>query len=66
MAKYSRPDRFGNEYQLVNCKPNKNGYPTGYLEMGNKLYQFAVSENKKDGGYWVRVTSLKKSSRGTF
>jgi len=56
-------DKFGNDQMLVNCKPNKNGYPTGYFEMGGKLYKVGVSNNLKDGGYWVTVTKKDRARR---
>lgn len=61
MARYTKTDRFGNRYQVVGCKPNKNGYPVGYVEVGGKLFKLEPSESNKDGVHsWIRVTELKK------
>jgi hypothetical protein len=66
MANYSnrsvRSDKYGRPTSLCKCKPNKNGYPEGYIELGGSLYKFAVSNNLKDGGYWVSVTKMVKRS----
>lgn len=62
MSNYKRrvsTDRFGNPYQLVGCKENKNGFPVGYVELGGKTYKIEPSEAKKDGVlYWVKVTKV--------
>lgn len=55
----ARVNRFGNAEKVIGIKPNRNGYPTGYVEIGNKLYQIGVSHANKDGyDYWVRLTHL--------
>jgi len=66
-------DKFGNEQKLVALKPNKNGYPVGYLEVGGKLFKMeyspASSDNRAGAIGWVRVTALKKqtqTNRGSF
>jgi len=59
-------DRFGNAYQLIGCKPNKNGYPVGYIELGGKLYKIEPSPSNKEGvDYWVKVTAIKKQNQAT-
>ncbi|MBK5262374.1 MAG: hypothetical protein JJE17_07375 [Peptostreptococcaceae bacterium] len=62
-----RQDRFGNKYQSIFCKENKNGYPQGYIEIGNKLFKIepardSSENNKGDRGAWVKVTETKKRS----
>lgn len=62
-----RQDRFGNKYQSIFCKENKNGYPQGYIEIGNKLFKLepardSSENNKGDSGTWVKVTETKKRS----
>jgi len=56
-------DRFGNPSTLIACKPNKNGYPTGYVKLKGQLYQVAISENKKYGGYWAKITKLESTKK---
>ena len=54
-------DRFGNPYQLISCKGNKNGFPVGYITLGGKLYKIEPSPAQKDGVlFWVKVTAIKK------
>lgn len=61
-----KTDRFGNPYQLVSCKENKNGFPVGYVELGGKLYKIEPSEAKKDGVlYWVKVTKVDQKKKHT-
>jgi len=62
-GKNIRTDKYGRPTMLVKCKPNKNGFPEGYLEIGSQLYKCAVSNNLKDGGYWIQVTKLAKQNR---
>ena len=65
MAKVNT-DRFGNAYQLIGCKPNKNGFPVGYLELGNSLYKVEPSESKNEKYlYWVKVTKVDKWKKQT-
>jgi len=65
MAKVNT-DRFGNAYQLIGCKPNKNGFPVGYLELGNSLYKVEPSESKNEKYlYWVKVTKVDKRKKQT-
>lgn len=61
-------DRFGNPYQLVGCKDKKgNGFASGYIELGGKLYKIEPSEAQKEGVmYWVKVTQVKKQSSQTM
>lgn len=57
-------DRFGNPYQLIGCKPNKNDYPVGYVELGGKLYKIEPSPANKEGVlYWVKITAVKKQAQ---
>jgi len=57
----ARVNRFGNAEKVVGIKPNRNGYPTGYVEIGNQLYQLGVTNSNKDGvEFWVRLTKLAK------
>lgn len=66
MAKYIKNDRFGNPYQVIGCKPNKGGFPVGYVELGGKLYKIEPSESQKEGvAMWVKVTAVKKNARST-
>lgn len=61
-----KTDRFGNPYQLIGCKENKNGFPVGYVELGGKLYKIEPSEAKKDGFlYWVKVTRVDQKKKHT-
>lgn len=56
-----RVNRFGNAEKLIGIKPNRNGYPTGYVEISNQLYQLGVTHSNKDGvEFWVRMTKLSK------
>jgi len=62
----SRIDRFGNMTMLIGCKENKNGYPVGYLEIGNTLYKVEPSPANKDGVlYWVKLTKLNKRNNSS-
>jgi len=59
MARAQRMNRFGNPEVVIGIKPNRKGYPTGYVELGGKLYQIGVTNSNKDGVlYWVRLTKL--------
>lgn len=59
-------DRFGNAYQLVGCKPNKNGFSVGYAELGGKLYKIEPSEASKEGiSHWVKITKVDKKAKQT-
>lgn len=59
-------DRFQNPFQLVGCKPNKNGFPVGYVEIGGKTYKIEPSQAQKDGiAYWVKVTKINSKPRPT-
>jgi hypothetical protein len=57
-------DRFGNPYQLIGCKDKKgNGFASGYIELGGKLYKVEPSTAQKDGVlYWVKITAVKKQA----
>jgi len=55
-----RTDKYGRATTLCKCKPNNNGFPEGYVELGGSLYKLAVSNNLKDGGYWVNLTKMPK------
>lgn len=62
----TREDRFGQLTMLVACKPNKNGYPVGYLEIGGKLYKLEPSQANKEGVlYWIKATQCKAKSGTT-
>ena len=73
MARQARikNDRFGNPYQNVKCRMNKNGYPVGYIELGGKLYKVEPSQqtstDNKSGEEiaWCRMTQVKKQQRAT-
>ena len=66
MAKYVKNDRFGNPYQLIGCKPNKNGFPVGYVELGGKLYKLEPSlSNNEKYSHWIKVTAVRKQSKST-
>lgn len=66
MAQYIKKDRFGNDYQVVGAKENKNGYPVAYVELSGKLYKIEPSESKKDGVHtWIKVTKVNKQQRST-
>lgn len=57
-------DRFGNPYQLIGCKPNKNGYPVGYVKLKGQLYKLEPSDSKKEGvENWIKVTAIKEQAR---
>lgn len=63
---YIKNDRFGNPYQVIGCKPNKGGFPVGYVELGGKLYKIEPSDAQKDGvAMWVKVTQVKKQAKAT-
>lgn len=57
-------DRFGNPYQVIGCKDKKgNGFPSGYVELGGKLYKLEPSSSNKEGvDMWIRVTQVKKQN----
>ena len=60
-----KQDRFGNKFQSIFCKENKNGYPQGYVELGKKLYKIEPStetkeNNKGEAGVWAKITEVKK------
>lgn len=64
---YTRTDRFGNPTKLVGCKPNKNGFPVGYLEIGNQLYKLEPSKsNNEKYSHWIKVTKIVKKSQERF
>lgn len=67
MAKrFIKNDRFGNPYQVIGLKDNKNGYPVGYVELGGKLYKLEPSESQKEGvSSWLKVTQVKKQAQHT-
>jgi hypothetical protein len=63
---YISNDRFGNPYQVIGCKPNKGGYPVGYVELGGKLYKLEPSPSNKDGVQeWIKITQVKKNAKPT-
>ena len=63
MANFTNTDKFGNAYKIVKLKKNKNGFPTGYVEIGNSLYKLDVSPAKKEGvELWLKLTKLNKKS----
>ena len=43
----TRNDRFGNETMLIGCKPNKNGFPVGWVEIKGQLYKLEPAKSKK-------------------
>ena len=56
---YNNVDRFGNPYKVVGLKPNKNGFPVGYITIGNTSYKIEISHAKKDGvDMWCKVTKM--------
>lgn len=62
-----RTDRFGNPYQVVGCKDNKNGFAVGYVELGGKLYKIEPSKADKDGvSVWVKITLVKKNQNANM
>jgi hypothetical protein len=62
--RFIKTDRFGNPFQVIGCKPNKGGFPVGYVELGGKLYKLEPSDSQKDGvAAWVRVTQVKKQAQ---
>lgn len=62
-----KTDRFGNAYQLIGCKPNKNGYAVGYMKIGNATYKIEPSTSNKEGvDAWVKVTRMKKREQAKF
>lgn len=69
MAKYVKTDRFGRPFQNIKCKMNKNGYPSGYWELGSKLYKIEPSmetttDNKSgEDIMWVRITKVDKNNK---
>lgn len=66
--KFIKTDKFGNPYQVVGLKDEKNDgkFPKGYVELGNNLYKIEVSEAQKDGVVlWCRVTKVKKNPTHT-
>jgi len=66
MPKYVKNDRFGNPYQVIGCKPNKNGFPVGYVELGSKLYKLEPSDSQNPKySHWVKVTEVKKQNKNT-
>lgn len=71
MARFVKNDRFGNPFQNVKCKMNKNNYPVGYAELGGKLYKIEPStESSTDNKTgeeiaWVRITKVNKQKRTT-
>ena len=72
MARRAKTDRFGNTYELVSCKANRNGYPVGYVEIKGQLYKVEpspASNGKEDRRgreimYWVKVTKVEKRRSG--
>ena len=61
--KFISNDRFGQPYQVVGCKPNKNNadFCAGYAELGGKLYKIEPSKAEKEGvTAWVKITLVKK------
>jgi len=70
--KKARSDKFGRPFVAVPMadKMSKSGapFPTGYLELGGKLYQLQLTkaadgkEDKRGRSvrYWVTVTKLEK------
>jgi len=66
MAKYVKTDRFGQSYQVIGCKENKNGFPVGYVELGGKLYKLEPSDSKNEKyESWIKVTAVKKQNRNS-
>lgn len=64
MQRTIKNDRFGQPYQVIGCKENKNGYPVGYAELGGKLYKIEPSDSNKDGvKTWVKITQVKKQNK---
>ena len=66
---FIKTDRFGQSFQSIFCRNNKNGYPVGYVELGSKLYKVEpgqVSENRKgESGTWCKITAVKKRTQST-
>ena len=61
---YAKLDRFQQPYQNVACKNNKNGYPVGYVTIGNKRYKVEPGSSNVDGvEMWVRITQVKAQKR---
>ncbi len=65
----TRVDRFGNPYKLAKLVANKNGYPQGFVDIGNQTFKVEVSEGKKqdsrgrDVMFWVKLTKLQKRTQ---
>lgn len=61
-------DRFGQPFQVIGCKDKKdNGFHTGYVELGGKLYKLEPSASNKEGvASWIRVTQVKKQTKGAM
>lgn len=59
---YISTDRFGQPYQVIGCKDKKgNGFCSGYVELGGKLYKVEPSQATKEGvDMWVKITAVKK------
>ena len=57
---FVRRDRFGRPTHLVGMKDKKgNGFPYGYLTLGNKTFKVEVSDSNKDGvEQWVKLTEM--------
>ena len=56
----ARLDQFNQPYQNVACKLNKNGFPVGYVTIGNKRYKIEPGQAKAEGvEMWVRITQVK-------
>lgn len=67
MSARIKTDRFGNPYQVIGCKDNRNGYPVGYAELGGKLYKVEPSESKNEKySHWVKLTLVKKQRAGSM
>lgn len=56
-------DKFGNPFQSIACKNNKNGYPVGYAELGGKLYKIEPGSGSGEVDAWVRITKVDQKKR---
>ncbi|POS01584.1 hypothetical protein Q361_10944 [Flavobacterium croceum DSM 17960] len=63
MSKNIKTDRFGQPYQNVACKNNKNGYPVGYAELGGKLYKIEPGGSSDGVDQWVKITKVDAKKR---
>jgi hypothetical protein len=64
-------DRFGNDYTVIGCKPDKKNaaFNHGYVTIKGTNYKVEVSNSNKDGvSYWVKLTKMppRNNNRNNF